>query len=139
MPSTKKRQYRRTTKTTTSKRRERQGKRQRQKGGIVIQPGMTAVQAMEYFLANCDRVTLFSSGSSGIIFRCTLRAGADSPYTSYRTGSFNRPITTVILKFVALTDDRQPGQPDRWYCEPERKNKNIEEVDSFRGEVNTQL
>jgi len=105
----------------------------------VIRLGMTAVQAMEYFLANCDRVTLFSTGSSGIIFRCSLRAGTDSPYTSYRTGSFNRPITTVILKFVALTDVRQPGQPDRWYCEPERKNKNIEEVDLFHSEVNTQL
>jgi len=94
---------------------------------------------MAEFLANCDAVTLFSSGSSGIIFRCTLRAGADSPYTSYRTGSFNRPITTIILKFVALTDDQQPGHPDRWYCEPERKNKNIEQTDSFHSEVNTQL
>ena len=150
MPSTKKRRYIRTTKTTTSKRKNlvRTAKVSRrtkhiqrpkaQKGGILFREGMSADQAMEEFLAMCDAVTFFSSGSSGIIFRCTLPPDSDSPYTSYRIESYGQPVRSVILKFVAVKYLADIYHRNTWYCDALYTTQEVEFATSFKEEVNIQ-
>lgn len=74
------------------------------KGGLLIKPKYTEDTAFDYFISNSD-ISVFDSGSSGIILKCVLHNVNKSPYEMIRTGSIssiNKNVKTILIKLSLI-------------------------------------
>lgn len=76
------------------------GKTKKQKGGIILKK--PSEEAINDFITNSDFIRLLGSGSSGIIFEANLTPGTESPYEIFRSTNYKSPVTTIIIKLVAI-------------------------------------
>lgn len=76
------------------------GKTKKQKGGIILKK--PSEEAINDFITNSDSIRLLGSGSSGIIFEANLTPGTESPYEIFRSTNYKSPVTTIIIKLVAI-------------------------------------
>lgn len=87
---------------------KKSNKKSNLKGGVFPKKGVNSSDAFRYFIQNC-RTTLLSDDSGyGIILKCTLNPGVESPYQTFRPSSlyndniFQKDIRTIIVKIVLL-------------------------------------
>jgi hypothetical protein len=86
------------------------------KGGIIIndnigsqiQGDINFESCFCYFVRNSNWEYINGSNlsASGVIFKCTLLEGIESPFINIRLGNLGKPITELILKFVILNNER---------------------------------
>lgn len=114
-----------------------------QKGGIFIKDKKPK-EAIEDFIKKCKNITLLSkNSSSGIVFECTLKDDADSPYEMLRSPNYKSPVKKIIVKLVAIGEGTEakrlelPKIPDMPYISNFRPKK-FERADTFMKEVNIQ-
>ena len=74
------------------------------KGGLLIKKKYTEDTAFDYLISNSD-ISVFDSGSSGIILKCVLHNVNNSPYEMIRTGSYssiNKNVRTILIKLCLI-------------------------------------
>ena len=71
-----------------------------QKGGILLKKPYTDVTAFQYFVRNSSIKLLTASSSFGIILTASLNLNVDSPYETFTSNQFLRPVQNLIIKLV---------------------------------------
>jgi len=71
------------------------------KGGLYIKKGYTVDRAFDFFIQN-STISYLARGSFGIIFKCKLNDGVESPYENLRTLYKHKEVRTIIIKFSLL-------------------------------------
>jgi hypothetical protein len=112
--------------------------KKKQLGGIFLKK--TAEESIIDFITNSSIVQILSIGQSGIIFQAILPPGIESPYEIFRSTNHKTPVTTIIIKLVAVSpiNNDALGAVSEWYYDLERKYMNVESKQSFINEINMQ-
>ena len=71
------------------------------KGGLYIKKDYTIDTAFRHFIKNSN-ISYLSKGSFGIILKCTLNDGIESPYENLRTIYKGKEVRMILIKFLAL-------------------------------------
>jgi hypothetical protein len=71
------------------------------KGGLLIKPNYTEETAFKYFISN-SKISVFNSGSSGIILKCVINNEQKSPYQMIRTGVNGKNVNTILIKLCII-------------------------------------
>ena len=71
------------------------------KGGLYIKGPYTSDTAFRHFIKNSN-ISYLSKGSFGIIFKCKLNDGIESPYENLRTIYKGKEVRMIIIKFSIL-------------------------------------
>ena len=74
------------------------------KGGLNRKHPYTIDSAFRYFLEKSD-ITYMTKGAFGIIFKCNLKDGIESPYTNLRTIYKDKEVRNIIIKFSLVHHD----------------------------------
>ena len=112
--------------------------KKQQLGGIFLKK--TAEESIIDFITNSRVVQILSVGRSGIIFQAILQPGKESPYEMFRSTNHKTPVTTIIIKLVAVStiNNDELGAVSYWYYHLKRKDMNVESKQSFINEINMQ-
>jgi len=119
------------------------------KGGIIIndnigsqiQGDVNFESCFCYFVKNSNWEYINGSNlsASGVIFKCSLLEGVESPFINIRLGNLGKPITELILKFVILHNER--GNYRYFFNENneiKEKEKKYENSERFLNEIQIQ-
>ena len=71
------------------------------KGGLYIKKGYTSDTAFRHFIENSN-ISYLSKGSFGIILKCKLNDGIESPYENLRTIYKGKEVRMILIKVLAL-------------------------------------
>jgi hypothetical protein len=95
------------------------------KGGLLIKPKYTEESAFNYFISN-SKISVFDSGSSGIIFKCVINNVNNSPYKMIRTGYYSNNVSTILIKLCLIKNDNK----DYYNFKFNLKNENLNDFDT---------
>lgn len=116
------------------------------KGGLLINPNYTEDTAFDYFISNSD-ISVFDSGSSGIILKCVLHNVNNSPYEMIRTSSYssiNKNVRTILIKLCLIKNNIYDDTTFTFKLKDENNNnidtviKNVATEKEFINEVEVQ-
>jgi hypothetical protein len=114
------------------------------KGGLLIKPNYTEESAFKYFISN-SKISVFDSGSSGIILKCVINNEKKSPYQIIRTGGVKGKLAnTILIKLCIIKKDINNNYNFEFSLKDERRNmidthiKNISSEYDFTEEVRIQ-
>lgn len=106
------------------------------KGGLKIKDEYTINTAFRHFVENSD-ITYMTKGSFGIIFKCKLKDGIESPYTNLRTIYKDKEVRNIIIKFSLVHHD------DRYEFNLESGGSfeisSVHAINGFKDEVKKQV
>jgi len=105
----------------------------KQKGGLIIKHGKTEKQAFNEFLTQSIVTVLTNTvtSGSGVIYKCQLKPGIKSPYSTLRHPQ--KPVDQIIIKLVLVGEKN-----GTWKGKSFSNAKEIELVDNFQEEINIQ-
>lgn len=120
------------------------------KGGIIINSNISSYiptqlinfeSCFYYFVKNSKWEYIKGSNlsASGLIFKCVLSEGIESPFINIRLGKLGKPVKEIILKFVILHNER--GKYKYFFKENNKiqsKEKKYENHERFLNEIEIQ-